>query len=129
MRLVLLVRDGRIPPAAVGMTSEWVDAATPTFAAQADAVTKLYGTDQLLPRRAARRALGYTDTQIRDMEAEDAEAYNRLSDQAAEFGPTPEPPPQQTTPELGQAPFTEPGIPGQRGPQSAVFREPVPAGR
>jgi Phage portal protein, SPP1 Gp6-like len=129
MRLVLLVRDGRIPTAAVGMTAEWVDAATPTFAAQADAVTKLYGTDQLLPRRAARRALGYTDTQIRDMEAEDAEAYNRLSDQASEFGPVPEAPPQQGAPGPEQDPFTASAIPGQRGPQTAVFREPALSGR
>lgn len=51
-------------------------AATPTFAAQADATVKLYSADRLLPRRFARRALGYyPDTYIRDMEAEDAEAY------------------------------------------------------
>ena len=95
------------------------------FAAQADVVTKLYGTDQLLPRRASRRALGYTDTQIQDMEAEDAEAYNRLSDQAAEFGPMPQTPPQQDTPGPQQDPFTAPTIPNQRGLQAAVFQEPA----
>lgn len=93
-RLVFLVRDGRIPRAAQRMETMWVDAATPTFAAQADAITKLHSADRLLPRRAARRALGFTPGQILDMEAEDREAYSRVvgGDQAAEFGPKPEPP-------------------------------------
>ncbi|HVK26667.1 MAG TPA: phage portal protein [Actinokineospora sp.] len=93
MRLVLLVRDGRIPAEALRMEAMWMDAATPTFAAQADAVTKLYGADKLLPRRASRRALGYSDTEILDMEAEDRDAYARVvgGDQAAEFGPKPVP--------------------------------------
>lgn len=92
MRLVLLVRDGRVPPEALRMEAMWMDAATPTFAAQADAVTKLYGADKLLPRRASRRALGYSDTEILEMEAEDRDAYNRVvgGDQAAEFGPKPD---------------------------------------
>ncbi|CRK55438.1 Phage capsid and scaffold [Alloactinosynnema sp. L-07] len=91
MRLVLLVRDGVVPPEALRMETMWVDAATPTFAAQADAVTKLYAADKLLPRRASRRALGYSDAQILDMEAEDRDAYTRVvgGDQAAEFGPKP----------------------------------------
>ncbi|MFD1044627.1 phage portal protein, partial [Kibdelosporangium lantanae] len=74
MRLVLLIRDGRIPSEALRMETMWTDAATPTFAAQADGVVKLYSADKLLPRRASRRALGYSDGQIRDMEAEDQEA-------------------------------------------------------
>ncbi|WP_245782800.1 phage portal protein [Actinokineospora terrae] len=96
MRLILLVRDGRVPPEALRMETMWVDAATPTFAAQADAVTKLYSADKLLPRRASRRALGYSDAQIRDMEAEDQSAYARVAggDLAAEFGPRPDPVPE-----------------------------------
>ena len=97
MRLVLLVRDGRIPAEALRMESQWTDAATPTWAAQADAAVKLFSADRLLPRRFARRSLGYSDTDIRDMEAEDAEAYSRVAggDQAAEFGPKSIPEPRE----------------------------------
>lgn len=90
---VLQVRDGRVPQEAQRVETQWTDAATPTFAAQADGVVKLYSADKLLPRRSARRALGYSDAQIRDMETEDREAYARVAggDQAAEYGPKPEP--------------------------------------
>jgi Phage portal protein, SPP1 Gp6-like len=129
MRLILLVRDGRIPREALSLESLWTDAATPTFAAQADAVTKLYGTDQLLPRRAARRALGYTDAAIRDMEAEDHDAYSRVSDQAAEFGPKPD---DQIPPAPQDGEPVRVVVPAPHSPQSVLsarFREPVLAGR
>ncbi|MCP3800331.1 phage portal protein [Allokutzneria sp. A3M-2-11 16] len=87
MRLVLLVRDGVVPPQAYQMETMWADPATPTFAAKADAVVKLHAADRLLPRRAARRELGYSPGQIADMEAEDAEAYTRAADPASAFGP------------------------------------------
>ncbi|MGI8310678.1 phage portal protein [Saccharopolyspora hattusasensis] len=90
LRLVYLVRDDEIPEQARRIETMWTDAATPTIAAQADATVKLFQADQLLPRRAARRALGYTDGQIRDMEAEDREALTRvISDPAAQYGPKP----------------------------------------
>ena len=63
------------PAEALRVESQWADAATPTFVSQADAIIKLYSADKLLPRRFARRALGYSDTDIRDMEAE---AYSRV---------------------------------------------------
>ncbi len=89
---ILHVRDGKVPDEALRVETQWVDPATPTFAAQADGVVKLYSADKLLPRRSARRALGYSDAQIRDMEAEDREAYSRVAggDLAAEFGPKPD---------------------------------------
>nr|WP_250645177.1 hypothetical protein [Amycolatopsis sp. BJA-103] len=67
----------------------WADPATPTFAAQADGVVKLYSADKLLPRRSGRRSLGYSDAQIRDMETEDQESYNRSTggNVAVEDGP------------------------------------------
>nr|WP_246015665.1 phage portal protein [Kutzneria buriramensis] len=118
-RLVLLVRDGRIPPEALRLETMWMDPATPTFAAQADGVVKLYSADKLLPRRAARRALGYSDTQIRDMEAEDTEAYNRiLGDEPPEFGPQ-QPPPQQPLQDVA------PAVPVPRGSTAARFLEPA----
>lgn len=107
MRLVMLVRDGAVPPEALRMETMWTDAATPTFAAQADAVVKLYSADQLLPRRSARRALGYSDGQIRDMEAEDREVHNRVlaGDQAAEYGPKPV---DEAQPSMAAVPTSDP---------------------
>ncbi|MCP2248178.1 phage portal protein [Lentzea aerocolonigenes] len=133
MRIVLMVRDGRIPAEALRMESQWADAATPTFAAQADAAVKLYSADRLLPRRFARRSLGYSDTDIRDMEAEDAEAYSRVAggDQASEFGPKPLPEPRER--ETAAVSLPSPRRPvGQLGgqvlpPPAVQFIEPQPA--
>jgi len=92
MRLVLLVRDGAVPESARWMETVWADAATPTFAQKADAVTKLYSTDRLVPRRMARRTLGFTDAQILDMEREDAKDVTRtVYDPAAGYGRQPDP--------------------------------------
>jgi hypothetical protein len=126
---VLHVRDGRVPDEAVQVETQWVDAATPTFAAQADGVVKLYSADKLLPRRASRRALGYSDAQIRDMEAEDQEAYARVAggDLAAEYGPKPTDP-RQLELELDDEPASAPARPGLP-PRAVQFREPALAGR
>ncbi|TQM83241.1 SPP1 Gp6-like portal protein [Saccharothrix saharensis] len=142
MRTVLRVRDGRVPDEALRMEAQWVDAATPTFAAQADGVVKLFSADRLLPRRASRRALGYSDTQIREMEAEDAEAYSRaVGDQAEDFGPKPLPVPfdqaddEPDEPGFGRVPAPRRRAPVQLGPAATVpplavqFREPALAGR
>lgn len=92
-RLVLQVRDGMVPDAAHRMETMWADAATPTFAAKADSVVKLYAADRLVPRRQARKTLGYTDQQIKDMEVEDqADANRALSTPAELFGPKPDQP-------------------------------------
>jgi hypothetical protein len=121
MRLILLIRDGRIPPEALRMETQWIDAATPTFAAQADGVVKLYSADQLLPRRASRRALGYSDGQIRDMETEDQEAAARRNDGRPTVGA--EPP--SGAPEPDADPSV-PVVPAQRQrPLAVQFREPV----
>ncbi|WP_395475233.1 phage portal protein [Saccharopolyspora spinosa] len=92
MRLVMLVRDGSVPDEARWMETMWADPATPTFAQKSDAVVKLYSADRLVPRRMARRTLGYTAAQIRDMEREDREDVTRgVFDPAAETGPKAEP--------------------------------------
>lgn len=77
MRIALLVRDGEIPDEALRMETQWRDAATPTKAQAADAATKLYQAG-LIPKRQTRRDLGYTDPQIRDMEAEDEKAVEQI---------------------------------------------------
>ncbi|OXM53762.1 MULTISPECIES: phage portal protein [Amycolatopsis] len=90
MRLVMLVRDGSVPDDARWMETSWADCATPTFAQKSDAVVKLYQADKLVPRRMARRTLGYSPTQIADMEREDREDVTRtLYDPATEFGMKP----------------------------------------
>lgn len=114
MRTVLLVRDGRVPDEALRMEAQWVDAATPTFAAQADGVVKLFSADRLLPRRASRRALGYSDAQIREM----LPAPSDPADDEPEFEPTPA---RRAPVRLGPAV----GVP----PLAVQFREPVLAGR
>jgi hypothetical protein len=93
-RVVLLVRDGSVPRSARWMETVWADAATPTFAQKADATVKLYQADKLMPRRMARRTLGFTDAQIADMEAEDAEEAARQ--QPAPTPPAPPRPPTST---------------------------------
>lgn len=120
-RTIFRVRDGRVPDEALRVESQWADAATPTFASQADATVKLYSADKLLPRRFARRALGYSDTDIRDMEAEDAEAYSRVvgGDQAAEFGPKPLPSPRRPADD-------EPELPTPRGPVNGLGASVLP---
>lgn len=88
---VLMVRDGVLSNDAREMESVWADAAAPTFAAKADAVVKLYSADHLVTRRTARKTLGYTDAQIRDMEQEDSQDAQRVLTAPAEmFGPKPD---------------------------------------
>jgi hypothetical protein len=114
MRLALLVRDGEVPRSSRWMETVWADPATPTFAQKADAVVKLYQADRLVPRRMARRTLGFTGPQIADMEAEDQEA----AEQAQRQSP-PQPVPTPPTP-------TQPGAPATTGeptqPEPAAMR-------
>ncbi|WP_167441624.1 phage portal protein [Amycolatopsis vastitatis] len=128
---ILHVRDGRVAEEAQRVETQWMDPATPTFAAQADAVVKLYSADKLLPRRAARRALDYSDAQIQDMDAEDQEAYARAAggDLAAGYGPKPTPDEPQPQPDAPQ-PERPSIVAGSRlRPTTAVqFQEPVYAG-
>lgn len=59
----------------------WGDAATPTYAAKADAATKLYGNGMgVIPKKRARQDIGYSDQEIQEMEEEDKKApLNQLS--------------------------------------------------
>ncbi|WNV86578.1 phage portal protein [Umezawaea sp. Da 62-37] len=131
VRRVLHVRDGRVPQEALRVETQWVDPSTPTFAAQADGVVKLYSADKLLPRRSARRALGYSDAQILDMEAEDQQAYQRITgeDQAAEFGPKPDIDQAPPVPVVDGAQGS-PQVPApRRGNAAVMFREAALTGR
>ncbi|MEV4246974.1 phage portal protein [Streptosporangium canum] len=69
-RLVLLVRDGKVPAEAKSLETLWRDASTPTIAQKADAAVKLH-TAKIVPLRQTREDLGYTQVQIGRMEEED----------------------------------------------------------
>lgn len=73
MRLVRRFQDGDWDPRAKRLETIWRDAATPTRAQAADAVTKLL-TEGITTKRQAREDIGYTPGQIRRMEAEDTQA-------------------------------------------------------
>jgi hypothetical protein len=105
MRVALLIRDGQVRPQAERMETIWRDPATPTFAQQADAVTKLYAAG-LLPREMAWERLGFSATQIARMQAMEDDALTRLT--AADLHA------------LSTAPATAPPQPGASAAQSAV---------
>lgn len=71
MRMALLVRDGAIPDEARSLVARWRDAATPTRAAQADAVMKLVSAG-VLPANSevTYELLGYDRTTINRLAAE-----------------------------------------------------------
>lgn len=72
MRLVRQFQAGGVDdPKLANMETLWADPATPTLAQSADAVTKLYQAG-LIPKRQARRDLGYTSVQIANMVRDDA---------------------------------------------------------
>jgi hypothetical protein len=66
-RLVVGVRDG-VDPQQVDVKVQWADASTRSEAAAADSVTKLYAAG-LLPATYALKRLGYSDADLREIEA------------------------------------------------------------
>ncbi|PYC83444.1 hypothetical protein C7C46_08915 [Streptomyces tateyamensis] len=78
MRLALLIRDGEVPPEAHRMETLWRDAATPTYAQKADAVTKLVVAG-IIPREQGWEDLGYSAAQIARMQAMEEAALTRLT--------------------------------------------------
>lgn len=69
LRLAMRIRDGVWDPDLVGMETLWYDAGTPTMAARADAVVKMYATTDaagrsLLPREMAMEELGWSPAKI-----------------------------------------------------------------
>jgi len=78
MRLALLVRDGDLDPQARSLETAWRDAATPTYAQKADAVTKLH-TAGILPTEQAWEDLGYSAEQRIRMRAMQDEALTRMT--------------------------------------------------
>lgn len=67
-RLMVAVRTGRDVSAIDNVRVQWADAATRSVAQEADAVTKLFQAG-LLPARFALKKLGYSDSDIAEIEA------------------------------------------------------------
>lgn len=79
MRVCMLVMDGKLPAEAHRMETVWADPATPTYAAKADAVSKLVGTTSVdgrsvLPIEGARITLGYSPEQRAEFDDWDEKA-------------------------------------------------------
>lgn len=75
MRLGMRVMDGSVPQSAFRMETLWRDPATPTFAAKADAVSKLYNNGEgIIPLERARIDMGYSSEERREMKTWDAES-------------------------------------------------------
>jgi hypothetical protein len=72
MRKVRRLQTGVDDPDLASLEMLWRDPATPTRAQAADAAVKLYQAG-IIPKRQARRDMGYTSVQIENMEDEDAE--------------------------------------------------------
>lgn len=91
MRLAYLVQGEDLPAGANRMETIWRDASTPTIAQSADAAVKKKAAG-IVPLRQTRQDLGYSDTQIELMEAEDAKAVDRVlgGDLSSLVGPKPD---------------------------------------
>ena len=76
MRLVRRFQTGDWDPRLKQLETVWRDASTPTVAQAADAAVKKYTTTPkpIVPLRQTREDLGYSQTQIERMEAEDEKA-------------------------------------------------------
>lgn len=79
MRIAMKIMDGELPKDAHRLETVWRNPATPTFAAMADAITKLVATqtqsgEQLIPNEQARIELGYSVEDRRQMKQWDQAA-------------------------------------------------------
>jgi len=69
-----VMNPGKIPPDYLRLESIWQDPSTPTYAAKADAATKLYANGMgVIPREQARIDMGYTVEQRLEMKEWDKE--------------------------------------------------------
>lgn len=75
MRMALWIMDGEISPEARRMETIWRDPATPTYAAKADAVQKLYANGMgVIPLERARIDMGYSVEERLQMKQWDSES-------------------------------------------------------
>jgi hypothetical protein len=82
----LAMRGGEIPPEMYRLETVWRDPSTPTYAAKADAATKLYANGMgLIPKERARIDMGYTITEREEMTQWDSEE-NPMGQLASMYG-------------------------------------------
>jgi hypothetical protein len=87
MRIAHLAMKGEVPAQMLRLESVWRDPSTPTYAAKADAATKLYANGAgIIPKEQARIDLGYSITQREEMRAWDEED-NPMGAVARLYGP------------------------------------------
>jgi hypothetical protein len=69
-----MMKGGDVPPDMMRMETIWRDPSTPTYAAKADAATKLYGNGAgVIPRERARIDMGYSIKEREEMRRWDEE--------------------------------------------------------
>ena len=69
-----MAKGGEVPPDMQRMETIWRDPSTPTYAAKADAATKLYGNGTgVIPRERARIDMGYSVQEREEMRRWDEE--------------------------------------------------------
>ena len=87
MRVAHLAMKGTVPQEMYRLETVWRDPSTPTYAAKADAVTKLYAAGNgVIPLRQARLDMGFSLAQIEQMEVWD-EQDNPMGAVARLYGP------------------------------------------
>ena len=97
MRLAVRIMKGSVPVEMRRLQSIWRDPSTPTYAAKADGVSKLYANGMgVIPKRRARVDIGYTEEEIDQMEEwdeDDKAELIKLADvlQAQQPNPTNDP--------------------------------------
>jgi hypothetical protein len=75
-----VMKGGDIPPDMYRMESIWRDPSTPTYAAKADAAAKLYAAGQgVIPKKRARFDMGYSISEVGEMERWDEEEIPALT--------------------------------------------------
>lgn len=92
MRVAMRIVDGSEADSSSRLETLWADPSTPTKSASADAAIKLYADGKgPVTKRQTREDLGYTQTQIARMEADDARSAERILEGAVEslVGPKP----------------------------------------
>lgn len=99
MRLALRVMKREVPQEYTRLETVWRDPSTPTYAAKADAATKLYGNGQgPVPKEQTRIDLGYTAAQRDQMKEWDKDDQKAIAALAAIVGPPKTPDSSSTNP-------------------------------
>lgn len=96
MRLAMRIMGQEVGPEYDRLETIWRDPATPTYAAKADAVMKLYANGAgVIPKEYARIEMGFSDEQRRDMREWDREDEPSLDSMLRNIAPSAPPEPEE----------------------------------